>query len=157
MDLYRSMRTVSVHCNTVYTVTQCSFCNIIWINNGLNRRYKSFFLVELRHNADHGLVTLEVLYHTQRRTTVGRTPLDEWSAHCRDLYLTTHNTHSRKTSIRAGGFEPTISAGELPHGHSDRPQQNNTVTKDECTIAVRCHVWHRSTNTCYWHPDKKYL
>jgi len=25
--------------------------------------------------------------HTQRRSTVGRTPLDEWSARRRDLYL----------------------------------------------------------------------
>ena len=33
------------------------------------------------------------LDHTQRRTTVGRTPLDEWSARRRNLYLTTHNTH----------------------------------------------------------------
>jgi len=36
------------------------------------------------------------LYHTQRRTTVGRTPLDEWSARRRDLYLTTHDTHNRQ-------------------------------------------------------------
>ena len=28
---------------------------------------------------------LKFLYHTQRRTTVGRTPLDEWSASRRDL------------------------------------------------------------------------
>ena len=35
------------------------------------------------------------LDHTQRRTTIGRTPLDEWSARRRDLYLTTHNTHNR--------------------------------------------------------------
>jgi len=34
------------------------------------------------------------LDHTQRLITVGRTPLDEWSAHRRDLYLTTHNTHN---------------------------------------------------------------
>jgi len=27
------------------------------------------------------------LDHTQRRTTVGRTPLDEWSARRRDFYL----------------------------------------------------------------------
>ena len=33
--------------------------------------------------------------HTQRHTTVGRTPLDEWSARRRDLYLATHNTHNR--------------------------------------------------------------
>ena len=31
-----------------------------------------------------------ILYHTQRRTTVGMTPLDERSARRRDLYL--HNT-----------------------------------------------------------------
>ena len=37
--------------------------------------------------------------HTQRRTTVGRTPLDEWSARRRDLYLTTHDTHNRQISM----------------------------------------------------------
>jgi hypothetical protein len=42
---------------------------------------------------------LRFLDHTQRRTTVGRTPLDEWSARRRDLYLTTHNTHNRQTSM----------------------------------------------------------
>ena len=52
------------------------------------------------------------LDHTQRRTTVGRTPLDEWSARRRDLYLTTHNTHNRQTSMPPVGFEITISAGE---------------------------------------------
>jgi hypothetical protein len=36
------------------------------------------------------------LDHTQRRTTVGRTPLDEWSARRRDLYLTTQNNHNDK-------------------------------------------------------------
>jgi hypothetical protein len=39
------------------------------------------------------------LDHTQRRATVGRTPLDEWSTRRRDLYLTTHNTHNRQTSM----------------------------------------------------------
>ena len=32
---------------------------------------------------------------TLRHSTVGRTPLDEWLARRRDLYLTTHNTHKR--------------------------------------------------------------
>jgi hypothetical protein len=54
------------------------------------------------------------LDHTQRRTTVGRTPLDERSACRRDLYLTTHDTHNRQISISPVGFEPTISAGERP-------------------------------------------
>ena len=39
---------------------------------------------------------LMFLDHTQRHTTVGRTPLDEWSALRRDLYLTTHDTHNRQ-------------------------------------------------------------
>jgi len=52
------------------------------------------------------------LDYTQRRTTVGRTPLDEWSARRRDLCLTTHNNHNRQTSMPPVGFEPTISAGE---------------------------------------------
>jgi hypothetical protein len=40
------------------------------------------------------------------------TPLDELSACCRDLYLTTLSTYNRKTSMSPVGFEPTISAGE---------------------------------------------
>ena len=40
---------------------------------------------------------------TFRRTTVGRTPLDEWSARRRDLYLTTHSNHNRQTSMSPGG------------------------------------------------------
>ena len=54
------------------------------------------------------------LDHTQRRSTVCRTPLDEWSARRRDLYLTTHDTHDRQISMPPVGFEPTISAGERP-------------------------------------------
>ena len=36
-----------------------------------------------------------------RHTTPGRTPLDEWQARRRDLYLTTHNT--QETDIHAPG------------------------------------------------------
>jgi len=31
------------------------------------------------------------LDHTQRRTVVGKIPMDKWLARRRDLYLTTHN------------------------------------------------------------------
>jgi len=58
------------------------------------------------------------LEHTQRRITVGRTPLDEWSARRRDLYLTTHNTYNRQTSMPPAGFEPTVSAGERPRTYA---------------------------------------
>ena len=56
------------------------------------------------------------LDHTQRRNTVGRTPLDEWSARRIDLYLTKHNTHNRHPwprwdsnprSQQASGRRPT--------------------------------------------------
>ena len=57
---------------------------------------------------------LVFLDHAQRRSTVGRTPLDEWSARRRDLYLTTHGTHNRQISMPPVGFKPTISAGERP-------------------------------------------
>ena len=57
---------------------------------------------------------LMFLDHTQRRITAGRTPLDEWSARRRDLYLTTQNTHNRQTSMPPVGFEPTISARFRP-------------------------------------------
>jgi len=53
---------------------------------------------------------LRLLDHTQRCTTVVRTPLDEWSVRRTDHYLTTQNTNNKHTCPR-GGFEPTISAG----------------------------------------------
>jgi hypothetical protein len=58
------------------------------------------------------------LDHTQQHTTVGRTPLDKWSARHRDLYLTTHNTHNRQTSVSPIRFEPTIAAGERPQTYT---------------------------------------
>jgi hypothetical protein len=64
---------------------------------------------------------MRFLDHTKRRTTVGRTPLDEWSARRKDLYLKTHTTHNRQTPMPPPppvGFEPTISAGERPQTHA---------------------------------------
>ena len=75
-----------------------------------------FFPVALWPNAGHGLLILEV--HTRWRTTAGRTPLDEWSAHHRDLYLTIHNIHNRQTSMLPVRFKPTISAGERPQTYA---------------------------------------
>jgi hypothetical protein len=60
---------------------------------------------------------LRFLDHTQRRTTVGTTPLDQWSARHRDLYLT-HNTHNRQTCMPPVGFEPTITAWERPQTYA---------------------------------------
>jgi hypothetical protein len=53
-----------------------------------------------------------------RHTTLGRTLLDEGPARRRDLYLTTHNTHKRQTSLTLAGFEPTILVSERPQTHA---------------------------------------
>jgi hypothetical protein len=53
-----------------------------------------------------------------RHTTLGKTPLEEGSARRRDLYLTTHNTHKRQTSMSPVGLEPTIPVSERPQTHA---------------------------------------
>jgi hypothetical protein len=58
------------------------------------------------------------LNHIQRRTTVGKTPLDESSARHGDLYLKTHNAHKRQTSMPPVGFKTKISAGERPQTYT---------------------------------------
>jgi hypothetical protein len=55
---------------------------------------------------------------THRQTTLDRTPLDEWSARPRDLYLTTHNTHDRQISTPSDGLEPAIPASKQPQNHA---------------------------------------
>jgi len=51
---------------------------------------------------------------TLRHATLGRNPPDECSARRRDLYLTTHNTHKRQTSMPPACFEPTIPGSDRP-------------------------------------------
>ena len=91
------------------------------------------------------LLIIEGFMITHRRTTRGRTPLDEWSARRRDLNLTTHNTHNRQTSMRSVGFEPTSLSRRAaadprlrPRGRWDRPENFycNQVKDDE--IYVEC-------------------
>ena len=55
---------------------------------------------------------------TLRHTTLGRTPLDEWSARRRHICLTTNNTHKRQTSILSAGFEPANPVNEKPKTHA---------------------------------------
>ena len=62
-----------------------------------------------------GVVGYFLLDHTQRHTTVGRTPLDEGSARRRDLYLTTQHL---QTTMPPAGFEPAIPAGDRPQTHA---------------------------------------
>ena len=86
-------------------------------------KFSNFLLVCLWRNSPHWARAssfTRFLDHTQRRTTVGRTPLDECSARRIYFYMTTHNTHNRQTSMPPVGFEPTISAGERPQTYAFR-------------------------------------
>ena len=98
---------------------------------------------------------LRFLDHTQRLTTVGRTPLDDWSARRRDLYLTTHNTHNRQTSMPPVGFEPKISAGERPQTYSlDRANEGDMSCefpkKDNPRYCMRTAVLWEVILLCEW-------
>ena len=59
---------------------------------------------------------LMFLDHTQRRSTVGR------SARRRDLYLTTHDTHNRQTSMPPVGHCLLIHEVPRSHTHNDAAQ-----------------------------------
>jgi len=83
--------------------------NFFWWRSGLTEAMASSFT--------------RFLDHSQRRTTVGRTSLYEWLALRRDLYLTTHNTHKRETSIPPVVFEPQSqqASGRRPTPYTARP------------------------------------
>jgi len=72
---------------------------------------------------------MRFLDHTQRRITVGRTPLDELSVRRRDLYLTTHTTQQTNTHAQSGIRTHNLSrraAADLslrPRDHWDRLQE----------------------------------
>ena len=102
-----------------------------WIGQGSYIEFYStewnapvLFTIAQQLLAAQGLLSIEdSLSQSFRHTTVSRTPLDEWSAQRRYLYLTTHNTHNRQTSMPPAGFEPAISAGELPQTNTLEPLQ----------------------------------
>ena len=50
------------------------------------------------------------------------TPLGEWTALHRDLYLTTYNTYNRQTSMLPVGFEPNNLSRRAPAGLRLRPR-----------------------------------
>jgi hypothetical protein len=79
--------------------------------------------------------------HTQQRATVDRTPLDEWLARRRDLYLTTQ--HTRQTNIHVPNGIRTHDRSRLaavvlrlrPRGQWDRQMQyrpTENVTSYAC-------------------------
>ena len=112
-----------INVGTAQSFKVCLFVFLFWRDSPQLARASSF---------------TRFLNHTQRRTTVGRTPLDKWSARRRDLYPTTHNNHNRPTSIPPGGFEPTISTGERPQTYSLGRAATRTGKASKCTWLNVC-------------------
>ena len=52
-----------------------------------------------------------------RHITLGRTPLDDWSAWRLDFYLTKHNTRNRQNPVPLERLEPAIPAREWSQTH----------------------------------------
>jgi len=69
-----------------------------------------------------------------RHATLGRNPLEDESARCKDLCLTTQNTHKRQTFIYPVGFEPESPASEQPQTYA----LDRTVTGTDLDDGTYC-------------------
>ena len=87
---------------------------------------------------------------TLRHTTLGRTPLDEWSARRRDLYLTKHNTHNTplpdntQHSQQTSTWQHTTLTTHLyltTHNTHNRPLPDNTQHSQQTS------TWQHTTLT----------
>ena len=112
-DSYYSLRALWIDLRTLSTPTNEQFYILCILLLSL-RLLMSYIYIYIYMCVCVERLFLMFLDHTQRRSTVGRIPLEEWSARRRDLYLTTHDIHNRQISMPPVGFEPTISAGERP-------------------------------------------
>jgi hypothetical protein len=73
-----------------------------------------------------------------RHTTLCKNPLDEWSAHRIDLYLITHITHKRETSMSSDGIRTHIPSKRATTDHA----------LDRAPTGIGCSVYY----TKIFHP-----
>ena len=84
--------------------------------------------------------------HSVKHATLGRTPLDEWSAWRRDLYLTTHNTHKRHIhapgGIRTRNPSKRAAAypGLRPRGHCDWQSNDYAALQSQTHNYSHCYI-----------------
>jgi len=88
---------MSLNCKSIYFNLCSGFPPPPWRNSPYWTRASSFSKITITHT----------------HTTLGRTPLEEWSACCRDPILTTLKIH-----VSPVAFEPAISTSERPHAYS---------------------------------------
>ena len=73
-------------------------------------------------------------------TIFGRNLLDEWLACRRDLYLTTHSTLKRQTSLHPAGSEPAIPASEWTQTVRPTGSAESPYAHQKCTLINLCHI-----------------
>ena len=76
--------------------------------------WKFLFSVVRQSPVGQGLLVVQA---SLSHTTFDKTPLDEWSARRRKLYLTTLNTLERQISMPLAGVKPAIAASERRQTH----------------------------------------
>jgi len=103
-DRLRSKHVAVMWPDSTYYITLLKYCCVLTVHNTL---YK-FVTIQW-----DGLCQI-VQFSARQNITFGRTPLDEWSARRRDLYLITHIIHNRERLMIPAGFEPITSASERP-------------------------------------------
>jgi hypothetical protein len=84
----------TMDCTRIFTMFRWTLCTqrflcSWWRKQQAPRKHLFFLLWHCNPRRVMASSFLRFLDHTQQRTTVGRTPLEEWSARRRDLYLTT--------------------------------------------------------------------
>jgi hypothetical protein len=107
------------HCRHTYVCQHTSHTGYesMCITYFYSTQFHIFYTALFDPFSGHGFPHSRGFTITLRHTTLGRTPLDEWSAGRTDLYLTAHNIHSRQTSMPQVAFEATIAASERPKSH----------------------------------------
>jgi hypothetical protein len=94
-------------------------------------KHRLLFLLFCFHDAtllrERGLLIVEASRSHSFTQHIGRTPLDEWSARRRKLYLTTHYTYSGRTSVPPAGFGPVMPT--IEQSHTDALVHANTGTR----------------------------
>jgi hypothetical protein len=133
--------------SAICSLPTCSFNYIVqWTvaTSQLHKARVSYFPPSHGAKAPSGLGSprYQGFMITLRRTTLGRTPLDEWSARSRDLYLRTHSTHKRQISMTPAGFEPVIPASERPQTQAvDRAGTAGIIYCAKCASQNRHWRW----------------
>ena len=97
----------------------------IWRTNNFQQNFPHFFFHGSTAPSGSRPAHYQGFTITLRHTTVGRTPLEEWSARRRDIYLT-HNTHKRHPCPRQDSNPPSQQvSGRRPKPQTARPLGHN--------------------------------